>query len=263
MSIRIVLLACLSGVGIGAISLAHAGESSYNTSGTSNTTNGGKNHTMTVTATFATEGMFRGITQTQHDPAVEAEFEYAHTNGVFAGIWGSNVDFSDPGPDDDEADLELNFYLGYGASLNDDWTADITVIRKIFPDTAPGFDLDWNELDVGVHYREYVSFLVAYSNKVFNLDGRGIYYGLSGTYPLRGNYTLVDGLRLTASVGYYDLDDALDDSYVDWSLGVEADRGIFTARLAYVDSDGSADDLFGDGQADARLVFSITAEFGQ
>ncbi len=141
--------------------------------------------------------MFSGISQTTNDPAAHSEFEYAYTNDLFAGIWGSNLDSGDGRPLDDEVDLEINLYLGYGTSLNDDWTLDATAIRYIFPHTAPVFDLN----------------------------------------------------------------DAPDDSYFDWRIGVETGMGMFTARLAYADTDN--DGLFGGNKVDARLFFSVTVEFSQ
>jgi uncharacterized protein (TIGR02001 family) len=216
-----------------------------------------KNIELTATAAIATDYMFRGISQTLNDPAVHAAFDVSHASGLSAGVWSSNVDSQDRGPLDDEADQEIDIYVGYGTNLSKDWTADATAIRYIFPGTASDADLDWNELLVGLHYREYVSVLVGYSNKVFNLDDRGIYYGLSGNLPLAHN------TRLTASVGHYDLDDALNDSYMDWSIGAEADMGMFTARLAYIDADNDADKIFGLDKADGRIFFSLTATFSE
>ena len=212
---------------------------------------------LTATATIATDYMFRGISQTLNDPAVQAAFEVSHTSGVFAGVWSSNVDSQDRGPLDDQADQEIDMYVGYGTNLSEDWTVDATAIRYIFPGTGSDTSLDWNELLVGAHYSDYVSLLVGYSNKVFNLDDSGIYYGLSGNWPLAHN------TRLTASVGYYDLDNALDDSYMDWSMGAEADMGMFTARLAYIEADNDGDKLFGLDKADGRVVFSLTAAFSE
>ncbi|MCB1690139.1 MAG: TorF family putative porin [Halioglobus sp.] len=229
-----------------------------------------RSYTLSASAAFATDYMFRGVSQTMNDPAVHASFDYTHDNGLFAGIWGSNVDNMDAvdgGPEDDEADQEIDVYIGYGGALNDAWSMDITAIHYIFPGTASGFDLDWTELQLGAHYREYVSLLIAYSDEVFNLDDQGIYYGISGSYPLANNGRLpvADSIRLTASAGYYDLDDALDDSYVDWSVGLEADFGMFTARLAYLGADSSGDDLLGGGEdkADGRFMLSITATLAQ
>ncbi len=216
-----------------------------------------KSYQLTATATLASDYMFRGVSQTLNDPAVHAAFDFSHASGAFAGVWSSNVDSGESGPFDDEGDQEIDIYLGYGTGIGDDWSVDATAIRYIFPGTASGFDLDWNELQAGLHFREYVSLLLSYSNEVFNLDDPGIYYGLSGNWPL------ADNLRLTAAIGYYDLDDALDDSYVDWSLGAEADWGMFTARLAYIEADDNADDLFGLDKADARVLFSLTASFSE
>ena len=216
-----------------------------------------KSYELTATATMASDYMFRGVSQTLNDPAVHAAFDFSHASGAFAGVWSSNVDSGDSGPLDDEADQEIDIYLGYGNAIGDDWSVDATLIRYLFPGTSSGFDLDWNELQASVHFREYVSFLVSYSNEVFNLDDPGIYYGLAGNWPLAENF------RFTASVGYYDLDEALNDSYVDWSLGAEADWGMFTARLAYIEADDNADDIFGLDKADARIFFSLTASFGE
>lgn len=216
-----------------------------------------KSYEISATATLTSDYVFRGVTQTQDDPAVQASFDFSHSSGLFAGVWGSNVDLQEGGPADDEADLEIDLYLGYATDIDDNWSVDATAIRYIIPGTENGADLDWNELLLGVHFREYVSLLVAYSDEVFNINDSGIYYGLSGNYPL------LQDLRLKASVGYYDLDDALNDSYVDWSVGAEYDIGMFTASVAYIDTDSSAADLFGKSQVDERVVLTLTASFGE
>lgn len=211
---------------------------------------------ITVSATMASDYIFRGVSQTLEDPTVQAGFDVSHSSGLSAGIWSSNVDFQDRGPSDDQADQEVDLYIGYGAELSSDWSLDATAIRYVYPGTASNSDLDYNELLLGAHFRDSVSLLIGYSNKVFNIDETGIYYGLSGNYPL------TDTILLTSSVGYYDLDDALNESYTDWSVGAEMTLGIFTARLAYVDTDSNGEKLFGDN-ADSRAVFGVTAQFHQ
>ncbi|MFA7552818.1 MAG: TorF family putative porin [Spongiibacteraceae bacterium] len=216
-----------------------------------------KTHLFTASTTFATDYKFRGISQTMNDPAVHASFDYAHSSGFSAGVWGSNIDSAESGPADDEADLELDIYVGWGTNFNDDWAVNGTLIHYLFPGTASGFDLDWTEFQFDLHYQDYLSFQIAYSDEVFNLKDSGLYYGLSGNYPIADKY------RLIASVGYSDLDDALGDSYVDFSIGAEADIGIFTAQLVYVGADNNGADLFGDNKADQRFVFSISTELSQ
>lgn len=216
----------------------------------------GNDFEFTASATLTSDYLFRAVSQTLEDPAVQAAFDFSHVSGLRGGVWSSNVDFQDRGPADDQADQEIDVYLGYGFAIDDDWSVDATFVRYIYPGTASDSDLDYNELLATVNYRDSVSAMIGYSNDVFNSDEDGIYYTVSGNLPLPYD------LRLTGSIGYYDLDDALDDSYMDWSIGLEKDIGIFTARLAYVDTDSNGEDLFGDN-AEARAVFSISAAFGQ
>ena len=47
---------------------------------------------LSATTVFTTDYIFRGISNTDKDPAVQPEFDL--TYGMFyAGIWGSNTDF--------------------------------------------------------------------------------------------------------------------------------------------------------------------------
>ena len=40
---------------------------------------------------FTTDYIFRGISQTSGNPAVQGGIDYAHASGLYAGVWGSNV----------------------------------------------------------------------------------------------------------------------------------------------------------------------------
>ena len=205
--------------------------------------------------TLASDYVFRGVSQTMEDPAIQGGFELSHQSGVFAGVWGSTVDFADGGPDDDEADLEVDLYAGYSFPIGKDFSFDGTIYRYVYPGTASGFDLDYTELTGCLHYRESLSATVAYSNDVFGTDRDGIYYRLAGSVPLPYD------MGLYATVGHYDLDDAYDESHADWSLGIERSFGPFTAGLTYYDTNSAGSRIFGD-TADGRMVLSFSADFG-
>ncbi len=83
-------------------------------------------------AAITSDYRFRGITQTQNDPAIQAGFTLAHTSGLYFGLWGSNVDFGEDSPS-----LELDPSLGFATNLS----------------SLPGKPL----LDVGVLYYNYPS----------------------------------------------------------------------------------------------------------
>src|SRR5262249_51186548 len=39
--------------------------------------------------------IFRGQSQTGHNPAAQGEIDYTHPSGIYLGVWGSNVKFQD------------------------------------------------------------------------------------------------------------------------------------------------------------------------
>ena len=47
-------------------------------------------------AALTTDYVWRGSTQTQGDPAVQAGFKLSGDSGLYASIWGSNVRFAPP-----------------------------------------------------------------------------------------------------------------------------------------------------------------------
>ena len=61
-------------------------------------------------ATFAvtTDYVFRGVSQTDNEPAFQAGASYSAPFGLYAGVWASNVDFGEGGPD-----YEVDYYVGW------------------------------------------------------------------------------------------------------------------------------------------------------
>ncbi len=67
--------------------------------------------TLGGSATFTTDYVFRGISQTMQNPAVQASIDASY--GIFyAGMWGSNVDFGGGPFGQDIANLEIDYYAG-------------------------------------------------------------------------------------------------------------------------------------------------------
>ncbi|GAA6135388.1 TorF family putative porin [Oceaniserpentilla sp. 4NH20-0058] len=63
-------------------------------------------------AAVTTNYIWRGQTQTDNGFAIQGGADYADKSGVYAGVWGSNVDF---GGDDN---IEYDLYAGYGLEKN-------------------------------------------------------------------------------------------------------------------------------------------------
>lgn len=77
--------------------------------------------TATANINLVSQYRFRGIDQTWGKPAVQGGADLSLANGVYAGVWASNVSGNSyPG-----GSLELDYYAGYNGKINDDfsWTA--------------------------------------------------------------------------------------------------------------------------------------------
>jgi uncharacterized protein (TIGR02001 family) len=92
--------------------------------------------TLSGSATFTTDYMFRGVTNTSQNPAVQPEIDL--TYGMFwAYIWGSNTAFGE------------NIELDYGAGISPKWN-NITFSFGWLEYTYPGANvLDYGELKTG------------------------------------------------------------------------------------------------------------------
>lgn len=73
--------------------------------------------------------IWRGITQTQDSPALQAGLDYAHDSGLYAGTWVSNTEFAG-----DATGPELDLYAGYKKDLKGEAAVDVGVINYGYPD---------------------------------------------------------------------------------------------------------------------------------
>ena len=69
-------------------------------------------HEFSANVALATDYMYRGGSQTNEQPAISGGFDYAHSSGVYAGVWASNVDFGD------SANIEIDYYGGIGGEFS-------------------------------------------------------------------------------------------------------------------------------------------------
>ncbi len=206
-----------------------------------------------ISANFSmvSDYVFRGISQSQEDPTIQGGFDWSHESGFYVGTWASGVDFVDTGIDDG-ADVEWDLYLGYGGSINDDWSWDVSYVQYLYPGTVTGVDYDYGEALFSLGYQDRVSFTLGYANDVFNANETGLYYEVSGGTDIGS-----DGWSWQGSVGHYDLDD-LNSSYTHYSLGVSKAFEKLTLGLSLHDSDGESE--FGD-IAKSRAVLTVSTEF--
>ena len=153
-------------------------------------------HTLTANVGLYSQYVFRGLAQTNEDPALQGGFDYAHSSGFYLGVWGSNVSWlrenltgSTPSSTyKSGGSLELDFYGGYKGTVGD-FGYDVGLLQYYYPgDVNPGF-IKANTLEAYVA-GSWKWFTVKYShtlsNHVFGVnDARGTsYLALSAAVPI-------------------------------------------------------------------------------
>ncbi len=196
-----------------------------------------------------TDNVFRGVSQTLGDAAVEAYGEIAFASGLYAYAWGSNVDFVPDSEPDDGATYEVDVAVGYAHSFSDRWSTDVTLVRYMFPGAKT--DADYTELITTLWLDEQYYATVGYSNSVFATDADGLFYrvGASQELPL--------DLALSAELGHYDLGNAYEASYTYTSLKLERPVGPVTVSLAYHDTFGDDREIFYSQSVGSRFVLAV------
>ncbi len=198
-------------------------------------------------AAATSEYMFRGISQTDDHPAIQAGAGYSWSNGLYVGGWASNVDF---GAADQETDAEIDTFVGWNGDLGAT-NLDVQLVRYNYVGEPSNVDYAYNELIGKLTFAENYSATLGYTNDFLNTSTDSIYAGLGG------NWDVGAGVNLTAGVGYTTVEGP-EDGYLDYSVGANRDFGPVNIGLNYVGTDGTAEDLFGKDNAEDKVVLTFS-----
>ena len=159
-----------------------------------NNTSASSDHSLSANIGVVSNYVWRGMSQTGDQPAIQGGIDYAHSAGFYAGTWVSNVDFGTENPD-----IELDFYAGFTSTVNNDLSWDINTIYYAYPD---GQDLDFWEVQASGTFKWFTVGLAytIYGENEDGLDYRGDFY----YFGLFESADLPFGLLFSARIGYYD-----------------------------------------------------------
>lgn len=216
-------------------------------------------------ATFAvtSDYVFRGVSQTDEGPAFQAGVTYSAPFGLYAGIWGSNVDFGDPDPAAGirGPNYELDYFIGWNKDLSDAWNLDLGATRYTYEDDSRFYgNINYNEYIAKLTWSGPVTIggILAYADDYGNADIEEVYSGLSASYDIGES-----GFSLGATTGYTSLEYPSDGGRVDYfdgSVTLSKSFGPATATVGYYDTFGSDADELKDGSDiyDDRVAVTIT-----
>jgi len=224
-------------------------------------------HTLTGNVGLYSQYIFRGITQTNADPAIQGGFDYSHSSGLYAGTWASNISWlkenfstvaGTAGQYNSGGSMEWDFYGGYkGTFGKSDFTYDVGLLYYWYPGkVTPGCfygavgcpKANTTEIYGALGWKWItVKYSHSVDNKTFGIpDSRGSYYlDLNADVPLGGS-----GVTLNLHWGKMKFDghpaaQALSNntlfSYEDWKIGLSyALPKDFTIGAFYTDTNANA-----------------------
>ena len=195
-------------------------------------------------AAATSEYMFRGISQTDDHPAIQAGAGYSFSNGFYVGGWASNVDFGE------STDAEIDTFIGWNGDLNDNLNLDVQLVRYNYVGEPDGVDYAYNELIGKVSFAENYSATLGYTNDFLNSDTDSFYGAVGGSWAVGNEVNLTAGLGYTTVQGP-------EDGYLDYSVGVNRDFGPVNIGLGYIGTDSSGEDLFGEDNAEDKFVLTF------
>jgi uncharacterized protein (TIGR02001 family) len=196
---------------------------------------------ITANVTVANNYIYRGISQSNFNPAIQGGFDYAHPSGFYIGNWNSSISWisdaaSKGGNNNVSAPIEMDFYAGFKKELiGEGFMSDIGVLQYYYPTTNYPSSLtnpNTTELYAAQNYTfGPVSGFLKFSYAVTNTFG---FSNSSGSYypDLTANVdTGVWGLVVNAHVGYQYIAGQKTSStvptvsYTDWKIGLSKDLG--------------------------------------
>lgn len=181
-------------------------------------------HTLTSNVGLHSQYVFRGLTQTNEEPALQGGFDYGQSGGFYAGTWGSNISWlRDSGAYADGGNLELDIYAGFRGAFGDSALSyDVGLLYYWYPgNAAPGLvEANTTELYVGLGWKWITARLsCSLGNDTFGVAGSGgtFYADLTANIPFGG------GLAGVLHYGMQEFDGTVNRivaSYRDWKVGV-------------------------------------------
>ncbi len=141
---------------------------------------------LSATITGTTDYDFRGVTQTAQDPAIQGSVDFAADNGLYAGVWASNIDWGNGDPN-----VEIDYYGGWAGGEDITWDLGVAYYTYLGASSS-----NYAEYYAGLGW-SYFETKVWYAPGYAGLSGKNErYFEGNVSYPLPANF------GLTAHIGY-------------------------------------------------------------
>ena len=204
--------------------------------------------------TAATDYVFRGVSQSDEQPTLQAGLDYAHSSGFFVGVFAAGIDYPETSFRPDPGTYEVDAYLGYSRPAGRDFSWNVALFDYEHPESEAD-DTNYQELGASLYYRDVARFSATYSDDAHSGNSS------AWTAELELRRSLGTNFQLSGTLGRYSF--ARDDwkDYLYWDLGVSATKGPWTFDLRYFDTSDEAETLAGPYLTRDRVVASVSIGF--
>lgn len=226
-------MAALAGCALAAPS--HAGEWSANASMTSNY-------------------IWRGLTQTENEAAVQGGIDYSHESGFYVGTWASNVNYGAG----DVYSYEHDIYAGFAWETGDvSW--DIGYLYYNYDKEA---NFDFGEVYASVGYGGFSASINVLTNTEAD-EAPGQDFDAGSTYYASFDYgfEVGNGVEIGLHAGYHDGDFAEafngnEDGYADYNVSISKDGFSFMISDTNVEG-GAAEGGYDNDQVKFVVSYAV------
>ena len=186
--------------------------------------------------------LYRGISQSGANPAIQGGFDYAGASGLYIGTWGSSISWLADAKTASRSGLELDTYGGYRGTAGA-VSYDVGFLRYNYSgsfNTSLAPKPDTNEVYGAVTY-SIVTAKLSYSLGDlfgFTASSGSTYADLSAAYPIGDS-----GYTLGAHYGNQNVSGSLNGnaSYADYRVSVSKDLGTgYSASLTVSGTDANS-----------------------
>ena len=191
-----------------------------------------KDHELFANINLASNYIFRGVTQTDDQAAIQGGIDYQYKGGLYAGTWVSNVDFGGL----QGRGYEQDWYLGYSFKT-EPVTWDVGYKLYTYPSLD---DLNFGEVYADINWSFLTGGLAFTTNADDGpnsvSDSGDLYIYITGDWK-------VNGLGLGGTFGYYSRDRAGVPNYNHLQLFLKKNDFKFALDKNDLDDAGNLDDV--------------------
>ena len=202
--------------------------------------------------------LVRGISRSNHGPALQADLHVAADDGFIGGVFASSAQF-DSG---DRRSAELSAFLGLAWQVNDAWRAKLLASYYGYVHNDSGSQYNYAELGIEAAFHDWLTIDAVYSPDTPRyVSERGLSGVAAETAEISARTPWNHRVAGTVGVGYSELSGPGGGGYAYWSAGGVLDLAPWSFSLAYVNTSAEAAALFYSEAAHNRWTATVIWRF--